>query len=246
MKTRALIAIAAVVAVAGVGMLLAPSLYEVVDKGDDIRPYDSGVVYEIRLADSVTFYAAEESRPDMDAISGSVLVALAVASLITSLVLRAAGKELRLRRFYALASLGFALLAVDELFAIHETIGHNLTLLTDLPGIERPDDALFTLLLIPAIVFVYAYRDVLFGARRLQWLFAGAFAAFVLAAGSDIVGVSADEPLEVISGACILGGFASLIAGHLATCIVQPATAGLEPATSPPADAVPTGTSSGA
>jgi hypothetical protein len=243
-KTRALIAIAAVVAVAGVGMLLAPSLYEVVDEGDDIRPYDSGVVYEIRVADSVTIYAAEESRPNMDSISGSVLVALAVASLITSLALRAAGKDLRLRRFYALASLGFALLAVDELFAVHETIGHNLPALTDLPGIERPDDALFTLLLVPALVFVYAYRDILFGTRRQQWLFAGAFAAFVLAAGSDIVGVSADEPLEVISGALILGGFASLIAEHLATCIVQPAAAGLGPP--PPArpNAVPTGTSS--
>jgi hypothetical protein len=243
-RTRALIAIAAVVTVAGIGMLLAPSLYEVVDKGEDVRPYDSGVVYKIRVADSVTFYAAEESQPDMDAISGSVLVALTVASLITLLVLRTAGKDLRLRRFYALASLGFGLLAVDEFFAIHETIGHNLPLLTDLPGIERPDDALFTLLVIPAIVFVYAYRDILFGTRRLQWLFAGAFAAFALAAGSDIIGVSADEPLEVISGACILGGFASLIAGHLATCIVQPAAAGLKPSAPADTDAVPMGASS--
>ena len=128
MKTRALIAIAALVALAGVGMLLAPSLYEVVDEGDDIRPYDSGVVYEIRVADSVTIYAAEESRPNMDSISGSVLVALAVASLITSLVLRAAGKDLRLRRFYGLASLGFALLAVDEFFA---TVGLTPTHLGD-------------------------------------------------------------------------------------------------------------------
>lgn len=244
MKTRALIAIAAVVAVAGVGMLLAPSLYEVVNEGDDIRPYDSGVVYEIRVADSVTIYAAEESRPNMDSISGSVLVALAVASLITSLVLRAAGKDLRLRHFYALASLGFALLAIDELFAIHETIGHNLPVLTDLPGVERPDDVLFSLLLIPALVFVYGYRDILFGTRRLRWLFAGAFAAFVLAASSDTIGIAADEPLEVVSGAFILGGFASLIAGHLATCIVRPAAVGLEPSTPAP-DPVPTGTASG-
>ena len=222
-------------------MLLAPSMYEVVDKGDDIRPYDSGVVYEIRVADSVTFYAAEESRPDMDAISGSVLVALAVASLITSLVLRAAGKELRLRHFYTLASIGFALLALDEYFAIHETIGHNFPVLTDLPGIERPDDVLFSLLLIPALIFVYGYRDILFGTRRLRWLFAGAFAAFVMAASSDIVGVAADEPLEVVSGALILGGFASLIAGHLATCIVQPEVPGREPSTPAPPAGVPTG-----
>lgn len=241
MRTRALVAIAAVVAVAGAGMLLAPSMYEVVDKGDDIRPYDSGVVYEIRVADSVTFYAAEESRPDMDAISGSVLVALAVASLITSLVLRAAGKELRLRHFYTLASIGFALLALDEYFAIHETIGHNFSVLTDLPGIERPDDVLFSLLLIPALIFVYGYRDILFGTRRLRWLFAGAFAAFVMAAGSDIVGVAADEPLEVVSGALILGGFASLIAGHLASCIVQPEAPGLEPSAPARPAGAPTG-----
>lgn len=240
MKTRALIAIAAVVAAAGVAVAAAPSMYEVVDKGDDVRPYESGVVYKIQVADSVTVYAAEESRPDMDAISGSVLVALAVAALITSLVLRAAGKDRRLRRFYGLASAGFALLAIDESMAIHETIGHNLLFLTDLPGIERPDDFLFAMLLVPALAFTYVYRDILFGSTTLRWLFGGAFAVFALAAGSDIASISADEPLEVISGACILGGFASLIVGHLSTCIAAPA-ADVEPSALVHLDAVPAG-----
>ena len=223
-------------------MLAGPSMYEVVDKGRDVRPYESGVIYKIRVADSVTIYAAEESQPDMDAISGSVLVALAVATLITLLVLRAAGEDRRLRRFYALASAGFALLAVDEFFALHETLGHNLLPLTNLPGIERPDDLVFAALLIPALVFAYAYRDIFLCTARLRWLFGGALVAFALAAGSDIASVSADEPLEVISGACILGGFASLIARHISRCIAAP-VAMADPEPSAPArapDAAPT------
>lgn len=222
MKARVLVAISAAVGVAGLVMLMAPSLYEVADKGEDLRPYDSGVVYQIQLGDSVTFYAAEESRPDMDAISGSVLVALATACLIAALILGYARRSSRLRRFYQLAGAAFALLALDEFFALHETVGHNLLPVTDLPGIERPDDVVFAALLIPALVFVYAYRDILLSSPRTRWLFGGAFAAFGLAAASDIAGASADEPLEILSGAFILGGFLSLIVAHLSPCIVEP------------------------
>lgn len=224
MRTRALVAVAAAVALAGVGLLLLPSLYEVVDEGRHVRPYDSGSVYEVRLADSVTFYAAEESRPDLDVISGSVLVALATATLMMLLLLRATGSDRRLRRFYGLASAGLALLAVDEFVAVHETVGHNLLPLTDLPGVERPDDVLFAAMVVPAVVFVYGFRDILLGSRRSRWLFGAALAAFALAAVSDIAGAAADEPLEIVSGACILGGFVSLIATHASACLAPRAT----------------------
>jgi hypothetical protein len=204
-----------------VGMMLAPSAYEVADKGRDLRPYESGVIYKIELADSVTVYAAEESQPDTDAISGSLLVALATMALMTSLLLKAVGGSPRLRTFYALTAGGFAFLSIDEFFAIHETVGHNLLFLSDIPGIERPDDLLFALYMVPALVFLYVFRDVLLGSKRAIRFFAAGLLVFGLAAASDVAGVGSDEPLEVVSAALIAGGFVSLAVGHLSAALAR-------------------------
>lgn len=209
----------ALVGAAGLAMFFAPSLYEVVDQGRDIRPYDSGTIYEIRIADSVTVYAAEESRPDTDAVSGSALVALATAALMTFLLLVATGAARRLRLFYAVATAGFAFLALDELFAIHETVGHNLLFLSDLPGIERPDDVIFALYVVPALAFVIYFRDIMASSRRAVLLFAAAVAVFVLAGLSDIAGVGVDELLEVVTAGFIVGGFVTLIVAHLSSAL---------------------------
>jgi len=229
------LAVAAVV-VAGAVVLAAPSLTDVVDKGHDIRPYHSGLVYKIRVADSFTVYADEESKPELDSVSGSVLVALATASLIAYLIVNAARRERRLRRFYALASAGFAALAFDEFFAIHETIGHNLPFLTDLPGITHPDDVLFAALVIPTLAFVYFFRDILLGASRPRLMFAGALAAFFLAAFSDLADLSADEPLELVCAAFIVGGFISLLVSHIGACIAPPPK---QPSAEPPRERAP-------
>ena len=216
-RTRqlAIVGVGVATALAGMAMFFAPSLYDVVDEGRDLRPYKSGYVYEIRIADSATVYAAEESRPDTDVISGSALVALATAALMTCLLLTAAGAPRRLRHFYALSAAGAAFLATDELLAIHETVGHNMVFLSDLPVVERPDDLIIALYLIPAAAFLFAFRDVLTGSRRALGFFAAGLALFFAAGLADIAGVGADEPLEVLSAACIAGGFVSLIVGHL-------------------------------
>lgn len=219
MRKYAILGAGLVIAAAGLAMVLAPSLYEVVDKGHDLRPYESGTIYEIEVADILTVYAAEESQPDTDAISGSAMVALAAVALMTHLLLAAANAPRRIRRFYALASAGFAFLAVDEFFAVHETIGHNLLLLADLPGVERPDDAIFALYLLPAAAFLYVFRDVILGSPRAVRFFVAALGLFALAGASDIAGVGADEPLEVLSAACIVGGFVTLIVGHLSPAL---------------------------
>jgi len=200
-------------------MFFSPSLYEVVDTGRDLRPYESGVIYKIRVADSVTVYAAAESKPDMDAISGSVLVALATAALFAALLLAALGAERRLRLFYGLASAGFAFLAVDEFFAIHETVGHNLIFLANVPGIERPDDLIIAAYLVPAAAFLYYFRDIMASSRRAIAFFAAAVSLFVLAGACDLAGLILDEPLEVLSAACITAGFATLIAAHVTAAI---------------------------
>lgn len=215
MKRLAIFALGLAIAALGMAMFLAPSIYEVVDKGRDLRPYKSGEIYEIRVADSVTVYAAAESQPDTDLISGSALVALATAALMTFLLLGALGGARRLRQFYAVSAAGFLFLASDEFFAIHETVGHNLLFLSDVPGIERPDDLIIALYVVPAAVYLYYFRDVLTESRRALGFFAAAIGIFVLAGLSDIVGIRADEPLEVLSAACIAGGFVALIVAHL-------------------------------
>jgi hypothetical protein len=223
--TRRPAVIAVALAVFGVGLMamaFAPSLYEVVDEGRDLRPYDAGEVYEIRIADAVTVYAAEESRPELDRISGSALVALATAALMTCLLLGAARGPRRLRLFYGLSAAGLAFLALDENFGVHETIGHNLPFLADFPGVERPDDLIIALYLVPALAFVVYFRDAITSSRWAVRLFAAALAAFALAELFDLAGLPADEAVEMVSALCIVGGFAALIATHLSTVLGLP------------------------
>jgi hypothetical protein len=209
--------VAAVLAVLGAGaaMKLAPSFYEVVDKGHHIRPYDSGEIYEIRIAERVTVYASEESRPNMDVVSGSALVALATAAFMTCLLLLLSGERRRLVQFYAFAAGGLAFLSADEFLAIHETVGHNLLFLSDIPGIERPDDVIISLYLIPAGAFLYVFRDVIRSSPKAVRLFGAGLVLFALAGLADITGTSLDEVLEILVAACVLGGFVLLMAGHL-------------------------------
>jgi hypothetical protein len=220
--TLLLVAIAAVALVAGLVALKLLSPFDIVGEGDDFRPFPTDPIYKVRVVDELTIYAAKDSKPNVDVISGGILVALSTAALIAFLVLGAVGREARLRRFYVLSSAGFALLALDEFVAIHETVGYNLAPLADIPGIERPDDVLFAALLIPAVAFVYVFRDIFLSAARSRWLFGGALAAFVLAAFSDIAGLLVEEPFEIVSGVLILAGFASLIAAHISACLIPP------------------------
>ncbi|HEX2071139.1 MAG TPA: hypothetical protein VHF90_05775 [Thermoleophilaceae bacterium] len=217
-----LIAAGVLLVVAGLLFAIAPSLYEVVDEGRDLRPYEAGEVYKIRIADTVTVYAAEESRPETDRISGAALVALATAAFMAYLLLGAAGAARRLRLFYGLAAAGLAFLALDESFGLHETIGHNLIFLADVPGVERPDDLIIVLYLIPALAFLAYFRDVFMDSRWAVRLFAAGVVTFVLAGLSDVGDLPTDEPLEMLSATCILGGFAVLIAAHLSRALGLP------------------------
>ena len=82
-------------------------------------------------------------------------------ALMTALLLGAVGSRARLRRFFGFAAGGLAFLAADELFAIHETVGHNLRFLADLPGVERPDDVVFLSYGLAVLVFAWLFRDIL-------------------------------------------------------------------------------------
>jgi hypothetical protein len=196
--------------------VFAPSLYEVVDRGRGIVPYENvGVVYKVQILDSFNFYADSESRPDPDKLSSAGLVAAATMTLMTALLLHAVGAGARLRRFYAYATAGLALLAADELFALHETIGHNLQFLADLPGVQRPDDAVFLLYGVAAAIFAWVFRDVFFSHRRAMRLFAVGIGFYAIAAMGDVVGSGVEEPAEIAAAVCLVTGFVMMTAAVL-------------------------------
>ena len=199
----ALVALAVVV-------FLAPSLYEVQDKGRNVVPYDSGVVYKVRVLDEFNLYASEESRPEADKLSGFGLVAAATMMFMAVLLLNAVRASPHLRRFYMFGAAGLAFLAADEIFGLHETLGHNLQFLGDLPGVERPDDLIFSLYVIPAALFAWYFRDILVAHRNAVRFFAvGIFFAVVAAVG-DLTGSGVDELAEVITAFCLLAGLVAL------------------------------------
>jgi hypothetical protein len=121
-------------------------------------------------------------------------------------LLNAARAERRMRRFYAFVTAGLAYLAADELFAFHETLGHNLRFLADLPGVERPDDVVFLSYGLPLAIFAWCFRDILFANRRATRVFALGTALFAVAAAGDVAGVAIDEPAEVLAAACLAAG----------------------------------------
>jgi hypothetical protein len=206
--TLAALAVAALV-------VLAPSLYEVQDQGRDVVPYEAGSVYQVRVLDSLTLYADGESRPEPDKVSSTVIFAAATMMLMAALLLRAAGANLRLSRFYGLAAAGLAFFGVDELFAIHETLGHNLQFLADLPGVTRPDDVVFALEGLVALGFAWAFRDILLAQGRHRLLFLVGAVFLGVAMLGDVAGSGLEEPAEVVAGACLLAGLVLLTARTL-------------------------------
>jgi hypothetical protein len=212
-RRRTLVACAAVGVVVAVAVVaLAPSLYEVVRSGRDLVPYSSTYLYEVRVLDAVTLYATAESRPSLDKLSAVGLVATGTMIFTAFLLLRAARADIRVRRFFAFASAGVAWLAADELFGLHEFIGHNMRFLADLPGVTRPDDLVFAMYLLPLAVFAWSFRDIIRPHRRAVQLFGLGLVFFAVAVVADVKSSGVDEPAEGFTAACLLAGLVVLTA----------------------------------
>lgn len=99
------------------------------------------------------------------------------------------------------------MLALDELAGLHETLGYNLPFLADIPGIERPDDAIILAYSAPGVVFLVLFRDVLFRDRRTGALLLLGIGLFGAAAVLDALGGIAEELLESLAALALLAGF---------------------------------------
>jgi hypothetical protein len=206
-------------AIAGIGagaiaaaLLLQGPLLDV--RGPVDVPYPAGEVKELQVL-GLSLKVDGEPRPGASVLGAIALFMLATACFMTFAALRLAAAQRRLVWFWLIASAGLAVAATDELLAVHETIGHNLPFLADLPGVKRPDDVLILLYLPGALAFAWWFRDVLREYRMTQWCMTAAIACFTLSAASDLLSVRAEEWFELMAGLFIAAGLVALMAHHL-------------------------------
>lgn len=182
-------------------------------------PYNAGEVNEVRVLDTVTLYVDGEPRITATVIGSIALIMLATAAFVTAAALRFAGGGRRLVGFWAILTAGLGFAGADELLAIHETMGHNLRFLADLPGVSRPDDVVIALYLVPMAAFAYLFRDVLAADRGVAVALAGGLAFFALAAVGDVTAMRFEEHFELVAGLFIAAGVVMLVRNHLITHI---------------------------
>jgi len=204
--------------------LAALATAEVVAKGKLVPSGGEGV-RRVRVWDSIEFYiSSETARPSVDVVTTMALTVLASAIGFACLVLVVGGIRTRLTLCFALLSAGAAYLAADELLAIHESVGHNLQLMRDLPGVERPDDVVFAAYALPAGALAWCFRDVLTSVRSASLLFAAGAAVALLTALLDLLSVPTlvEEGSEVLAALLFAGGFIWLAAVRVAKALVTP------------------------
>jgi hypothetical protein len=178
-------------------------------------PYPAGKVKELRVLGAVDVYVDGEPRPGPSVLGAIALLMLATAAFMTFAALRFAGAARRLRWFWAIAAAGLAVAGADELLAIHESIGHNLPFLADLPGVERPDDLLLVLYLPGAFAFAWWFRDVFWEQRLTVVCMAAAICCFGLSIASDLASLRIEEWFELVAGLFVAAGVVALMHRHL-------------------------------
>jgi hypothetical protein len=206
-------------AIAGIGvgaivaaLLLQGSLFDV--RGTVDVPYPAGEVKEVQVL-GLSLKVDGEPKPGASVLGAIALLMLATACFMTFAALRLAGAQRRLVWFWLIASAGLAVAATDELLAVHESIGHNLPFLADLPGVKRPDDLLLLLYLPGALAFGWWFRDVLREYRMTLWCMTAAISCFALSAVSDLLSMRLEEWFELLAGLFIAAGLVALMAHHL-------------------------------
>jgi hypothetical protein len=106
------------------------------------------------------------------------------------------------------------------MLGIHETIGHNLRFLADLPGVHRPDDVVFASYCVPAVVVMVVFKDLIWSSKPVAMLFAAGLALFVVAGAADIAGIGIDELAEPLSTGCLMAGCTRIALVHVRDAVL--------------------------
>jgi len=209
----ALLALAAGLAVVASFVL---SGYEVVEKGQ-ILPYTEGKIYKVRFGNGATLLFEPEIIPTLDLLNGYLLTGIAFISLTFGVALAVRRSDWRdaAGGFFMLTFLGASALALDEVVGVHESLGHNLQFLSNLPGVDRPDDALILFMAVPAVLFLFLFRGVILVSRRAVVLFAVALALFLISAAADFLSLPFEEPAEVLATVTLAAATVLLGLDHL-------------------------------
>jgi hypothetical protein len=221
-RARRVLALAAGLALLALAVAVAAS-QEVVRKGE-LFSYSDGRIYEVRVLDLVNVYVEPEVTsldPLLDLFNASLLLLVTGMALFGYALLRSLARpgDGRVRTFLLLTALGTGYLAADELLGIHESIGHNMRFLADIPGNEQPDGAIVVVYLVLVCVYLYAFRDLLLSSRGAKRLFGLGAAVAVLAVAIDVVDGPLEEVVESLAALSFLAGFFVLNAELIAEVV---------------------------
>jgi hypothetical protein len=179
---------------------------EIVEHGH-LLPWAGDDVRKARFFDRFDLYISSETgKPSADLVNSYLLLATAAVCLTASILLDPPD----LRVLLVVAGIGIAYLAIDEQFAIHESVGHNLRFLADLPGVKRPDDVVLAAYSIPSALFIYYFRPLLRASPRTMTLLVTTLLLFGVSAAWDLSGLPAEEIFELAPSLALLGAFVFL------------------------------------
>lgn len=208
-KKRTQAAVAVAVGILAVIAAAAAATYEKLETGV-LLDFTDELVHRVEVFGVEIYVSGEASNPPLlDVVNGDLMLLAAGVCFLAALLAGRAGQTTH-RRLFGLATAGLGFLALDEQFAIHETVGHNLRFLADLPGVRRPDDVIFALYLVPALLFLWAFRRQLRESPPAPSLFAFAVVVFVAAVFADAADITAEENIEPISSLLLVAGFTTI------------------------------------
>lgn len=180
--------------------------YEIIEKGR-LLDYTKGVVYKVRFFGQYTILVEPEHRLEQDVLNSFLLVGIGFISLTYAFLIaqleRHGIKDKRFLMFITMFG-GMIYLAIDEYFGVHESIGHNMQFLANLPFIKRPDDAIVMSYLFPVILFLLYFRKELLACRAAITPLAGVVIFFLLSAVSDVFTFQFEEIFELGASICLV------------------------------------------
>ena len=182
-QLRHALPVAAILAILGL-LVAAVVTAEVLARGA-LLPYTPMTVERVEVLGGIELWVARESLVRLDILNGLILGVGSLGAFLTAA--RIGSRAPRTFRFFVLLGLGLGFLALDEMLAVHETIGYNLDFLADVPGTNSPEDVVFALYAVPAVAFFVAYRDLIAVSRWGARLVVLGVALFGVAAVLDVL-----------------------------------------------------------